>query len=244
MFESARNRTAWAGIIFALFFPTLLTFVYFVAAKNDPILQKSAYAVGKGIQFLFPALFTFFALRGRISLPRLSDAVSSWRGVVIGALFGLAVLIAAVSGAEIFASGPLAPAMSGLEANLGVRLDGAGLRTPGAYILLAVFYSAIHSGLEEYYWRWFVFGELKKRLRTVSAALIASAGFSLHHILVVGDYFGYASPLTWVATLAVFCGGLVWSALYVKSGSILGPWLSHGLIDAAIFIVGYRVLFC
>ena len=31
----------------------------------------------------------------------------------------------------------------------------------GKYVALAVFYALVHSLLEEYYWRWFVFGQLR-----------------------------------------------------------------------------------
>ena len=240
MTERQRSGAAWAGTAFAFFFPTLLTFVYFVAAKEDPSLQKSCYAVGKAIQFLFPALFAAFVLRESIR-PRSLAA----RGLEIGAVFGIAILIVSVYCWKRFSleGGPLFAASEALSANLTPRLEGVGIRTLGTYILLALFYSVIHSGLEEYYWRWFVFGQMNKRIKTYLAAFIASVGFSLHHVLVVGDYFGYASPLTWGATLAVFCGGFFWCWLYDRSESIYAPWLSHGLIDAAIFLIGYRVLF-
>ena len=42
---------------------------------------------------------------------------------------------------------------------------------------------------------------------------------------------------------SVAIGGAVWAWLYDRSGSLLGPWLSHILIDAAIFIIGYDLIF-
>ena len=42
------------------------------------------------------------------------------------------------------------------------------------YLLLAVFYSAIHSLLEEYYWRWFVFGRLSQLCKLPTAIAISS----------------------------------------------------------------------
>lgn len=108
---------------------------------------------------------------------------------------------------------------------------------------MALFYCVIHSGLEEYYWRWFAFGQLQKFVRPGMAALVASLGFSLHHAIVLGDYFGFASAETRLGTLAVFFGGFFWCELYRKSGSIFAPWLSHALIDAAIFFIGYKALF-
>jgi membrane protease YdiL (CAAX protease family) len=40
----------------------------------------------------------------------------------------------------------------------------------------------------------------------------------------------------------VAAGGAVWAWVYHRSGSLLGPWLSHMLVDAGIFLVGYQML--
>jgi len=37
-------------------------------------------------------------------------------------------------------------------------------------------------------------------------------------------------------------GGTVWAWAYHRSGSLVGPWLSHAAIDAAIFLVGYDMV--
>ena len=42
--------------------------------------------------------------------------------------------------------------------------------------------------------------------------------------------------------MGVAVGGGVWCWIYQRSHSLLGPWLSHALIDAAIFVVGYRLI--
>lgn len=65
----------------------------------------------------------------------------------------------------------------------------------------------------------------------------------LHHIVIIGVYFGFAHPVTWLFSLAVAVGGMYWAWLYVRKDSIYAPWISHAWIDIAIFIVGYDVLF-
>ncbi len=60
-----------------------------------------------------------------------------------------------------------------------------------------------------------------------------------HHVILLASYFGWTSPITYVFSGGVAIGGVVWAFLYEYSGSLLGPWLSHALIDAAIFTVGY-----
>ena len=36
--------------------------------------------------------------------------------------------------------------------------------------------------------------------------------------------------------------GAFWAWLYNRTGSLLGPWLSHLVIDAGIFFIGYQLV--
>ena len=104
------------------------------------------------------------------------------------------------------------------------------------------FYSIFHSGLEEYYWRWFAFGRLAKGRSWLRAALITNGCFMLHHIVLLGVYFGYGHFLTWFCSFGVAVGGFVWQTIYRRSDSVYGGWISHGLIDAGIFALGFYML--
>jgi membrane protease YdiL (CAAX protease family) len=64
----------------------------------------------------------------------------------------------------------------------------------------------------------------------------------LHHILLLAVYLGWSSPATWVFSAAVAVGGAYWAGLYQRSDSLWGPWLSHLVIDAAVFMVGYDLV--
>jgi len=132
--------------------------------------------------------------------------------------------------------------LEGPTAAVRTKIESFGAGSPPAFVVLALFYSAIHSLLEEYYWRWFVFGELRNYGQLSTAVAASSFAFAAHHVLVLGHYFGWASPMTWIFTVGVVVGGAVWAWLYHKSGSLFGPWLSHALVDAAIFAVGYQMI--
>ena len=64
-----------------------------------------------------------------------------------------------------------------------------------------------------------------------------------HHVIVLARYFGWGSPMTIAFSLGVAIGGVVWAELYRRSGTLLGPWLSHALVDAAIFIIAFHLTF-
>jgi len=74
------------------------------------------------------------------------------------------------------------------------------------------------------------------------AVAVSSLGFMAHHVIVLATYFGLASPVTWIFSLGIAAGGAFWAWLYHRSGSLLGPWLSHLLVDAAIFAAGYEIV--
>ncbi len=237
-----RKRVDWAGILFALLFPTLLTWGYFILARSNPELQKGCYGVGKVVQFLFPVLWTVFLLKEPIfSRNRKCPRFLPFLG--LGLLFGLVVAVGMillwVRLSPVYVDPDL---LTALRENLSDRFSQMGLHTIPLYCAVAIFYSVIHSGLEEYYWRWFVFGRLREHLAWSVAAVVSSLGFSLHHILILGDFFGFTF-WTFLTSAGVFIGGLFWSWLYQKSRSLYGAWLGHGLIDAAIFVIGARLLF-
>jgi membrane protease YdiL (CAAX protease family) len=96
--------------------------------------------------------------------------------------------------------------------------------------------------LEEYYWRWFVFGQLRRWIPVGAAIAVSSLAFTAHHVLVLRFYFGGFSLPTGILSLAVASGGVFWAWLYQKSGSLYGPWLSHALIDAALFLIAYDLM--
>ncbi len=233
------KTTEHAVVWFAILFPTLVTWLYFVALASAPAaIQQTAYAVGKTIQFALPAFWIYWVCRQRFEW-----LTPTRSGLLLNVLFGSAVVAAMMALYHLWLnpSGYLAPGSpAGQEVLAKVR--GFGVSDVWRYIALAAFYSLIHSGLEEYYWRWFVFGRLKRLMPLGSAIALSSVGFMLHHVILLGTYFDWALLPTALFSVAVAIGGVVWAWLYHRSGSLFGPWMGHLLIDAGIFLVGYDLV--
>jgi membrane protease YdiL (CAAX protease family) len=123
------------------------------------------------------------------------------------------------------------------------KLRSLNLNSVPVYVLVGIGYALVHSLFEEYYWRWFVFGNLKTLLRLPLAIAISSLGFAAHHVLVLANYFGWWSPWTYLCSLGVATGGAIWAWLYHRHQTLFGPWISHGLVDAVIFVIGYELAF-
>ncbi len=236
----ARLRSRHLAIGLALTFPTLLTLVYFrLLAPCPTVVQQAVYALGKCLQFLFPLCWVLAVSRQRPAWPR-----PGLRGVGTGLAFGGVVLVATFL-LYRYASASTG-LVDGLARQVTQKVRDMGVDSLWKYTVLGVFYALVHSLLEEYYWRWFVFGQLRQVCSLVGAVALSSLGFMAHHVVLLGVFFGWSEPLTYLLSLAVAVGGGVWAWLYAWSGSLLGPWLSHLLVDAAIFLVGYdlaRALF-
>lgn len=255
-----------AGVVIGLALPTAITAAYFLPAEAYQVsLLRTIYSLGKLAQFLFPLLWVFVVLRrwagarraaepgtplsGSPGQSRPSDTAPTSQmpksrqgsGLLQAAVFAAAVLAAMVLGNHFWLR--YTPMMHAAAAVVAARLKCYGVNTPSRFIILGLFYCAAHSGLEEYYWRWFVFGQLRRLLRLWPAVVISSLGFMAHHVLVLGTYFrGSWWAAVWFS-LAVAIGGAFWAWLFDRTRSLAGPWLSHALVDAGIFWVGYQLVF-
>ena len=99
-----------------------------------------------------------------------------------------------------------------------------------------------HSWLEEDYCRWFVFLYLETAVGLHWAVGISSFAFMGHHAVLLGAYFQWAVLPTVFFTACVGAGGAFWALLYHRADSLLSPWLSHMLVDAAIFLIGFDLV--
>lgn len=216
----------------AMTFPTLAVWLYFGVLVGA---ARLVYAACKVVQFALPATWALAAER--------PSAIPRWRwpaprdlaaGLVTGLLFAAVVLAAArwLEGSAVLAEAPRL---------IREKLAALAIETAGGFVAIAVFYSLVHSLFEEWYWRWFVYGRLRRRLPEGAAVALAAAAFASHHVVLLSFLLGGFGPAVWVFGLAVAAGGAAWSLLYRWSGALWGAWLSHALVDAALMWVGFRL---
>jgi membrane protease YdiL (CAAX protease family) len=223
----------------ALVLPSLLAWLGFVTLAGSGQAsagQQLVYSLGKVVQFSLPLLVLFLLDRRRPSLP-----ASLWSGVGIGLGFGLAVAGAMLAlyfgvlrNTTLFADTPRQVQQKLRELNL---------ETSARFLILAVFLSAVHSFLEEYYWRWFVFGRLRQLVPWGIALVVSGLAFMAHHVIILAVYLpGWFWAGVLPFSLGIAVGGWVWAWLYDRTGSLLGPWISHLIVDATIFVIGWDLI--
>jgi len=223
-----------AVLLFAFLLPTGGAWLYFVLLAEHRFMQV-AYGLSKIVQFALPIAWVVLVQRRRVALhrPRTTDIAA---GLALGIVM-VAVGLAAYHG--YFRSSSLLANAASLVAQ---RLEGMGLDSPVAYFAFTVFLCAGHSLLEEYYWRWFVFGQAKEFMPVWAAIGVSSLGFMAHHVIVVDRLLDAPWPFTLVLSLAVAMGGAAWAWLYARTGSLVGPWISHALVDAGLMYIGYDLV--
>ncbi len=104
----------------------------------------------------------------------------------------------------------------------------------GAYLIF------VNSLMEEFFFRGFIFLNLKKLNMKRTAYIVSSVAFSIYHISNFQNWFNI-----WVLILALiglFSSGLLFNYLNDKDDTFLNSWFVHICADIAIVIIGYIIM--
>lgn len=227
------------ALFLAMTFPVCMSFVEFILlpGENDHnAAMKVAFVAGKMIQFGFPIVLVWMTARHLIRIERPhSDGI--WLGLGFGAFVSLGIFLlyfAVLRGTDVFGETPNKVNDILRQVNLDSRLG---------FLLFAAFISIPHSFLEEYYWRWFVFGWLSRYLPLSIAIVVSSLAFMAHHVIVLAVYLpGYFWLAAVPFSLCTAAGGGVWAWMYHRYKTLYPIWVSHLLVDLALMAVGYDLL--
>jgi uncharacterized protein len=226
------------ALAFASTFPLVSTWTYFVACggQGKPSgLVLVVYALAKSLQALFP-----FAYVGLFDRDKLARPIPEFRG------WPLALAFAAITDAGMFGLYAVlqgTPFLEGVPGHVAEKLRELNVVDAWRYVGLALFVCVPHAAFEEYYWRWFVFGWLRRYLAFWPVAIVAGLAFMAHHVVILVVFFpDQVWSLAVPFSLCVAVGGIVWGWFYERTGSLGACWLCHGLIDLGIMLVGWHMV--
>jgi len=212
--------------------PFIASLFYFVLFSQHAF-SRMIYGGTKVFTLAWPVIV--FLLIYKRDLPKLElRDPKHWRSLPLGLLAGAGIaglmfgLMQTPIGAVVRAGG----------SNIAQKTTELGVLEH--FWIFAIFISIFHSLLEEYYWRWFVFGRLRDLLPRWAAHLAGGAAFSAHHIVITTQFF----PSAWGALFGcmVGVGGVIFSLLYEKQKSLAGAWLAHMAVDFGIMAIGYDLI--
>ncbi len=191
---------------------------------------NALYMTGKGILYLTPLVWWLLVMRTRFPLrppPR-----GTWRdGVLLGLALGAVIALAywLIAHPLVDPEGIRAAAVQ------------SGFDTPVRYAVMALTICLVNALLEEYAFRWFLYGRCRTLLGPVGGAVLGALIFTAHHVFVLLAYFD--APLVWLGSIGVFVGGLLWTWLYEKRDSIWPAYVSHIVVDIVLLGIGALLLF-
>ncbi|NLC54752.1 MAG: CPBP family intramembrane metalloprotease [Erysipelothrix sp.] len=118
--------------------------------------------------------------------------------------------------------------MQTLNKDVGVAKDN--------FIWIALYISFINSFIEEFFFRGFLFLNLKSLGTKWFAYIFSATAFSIYHVAIMGSWF---TPILFVvAMIGLFGGGLIFNYLNDKNGNIYNSWIVHMMSNLAINTVG------
>jgi membrane protease YdiL (CAAX protease family) len=138
-----------------------MAWIYFIVLpgqhlQDNPYLTL-AFGLGKFVQFSFPLIFVAI-----VNFKELRPSRPTWHGMRAGLAFGVATGLAILAlyffglrGSEMFLT-------AGHKANEWIAQQK--LNSTSGFLMIAGFVCFLHCPLEEYYWRWFVFGRLRRHI--------------------------------------------------------------------------------
>jgi len=240
--SSRGHQLDWLALAFVISFPSIVTHIYFnVFDGSKSGGQQIAFSIGKVLQFSFPLVWAWLFYRNRLrwKQPSNTDLPSppKSKSIKVGVGFGILVVMAMFT---IFYF-VIQPTETGtrLSKMVGEKIQSMGLNSVRKYVALGCFYTVAHSFLEEYYWRWFVYDLGKKYFNLVVANVVSSMGFAAHHVILLGFFFGWDSPWTYLVSASIAVGGIAWACLFERDKSLWAAWISHAIVDAGIFVLGF-----
>jgi len=188
------------------------------------------FTVSKIWLVAFPAVWYLAVERGSPSWspPRRGGL---WMGALIGVIMSLAIAV----GYWTILARHIDPATVRLAA---VTME---LSSMHRYALAAAGWIFINSVVEEYVYRWFVLRQLRTLMPNIAAIGVSAGIFTVHHVVAMSAYLDPGPTL--LGSLGVFTGGAVWCWLYNRYGSIWPGWISHAIVDVAVFVIGAILLF-
>lgn len=218
----------------------LLALLLLVPAPSLGVLigmQIMPNMIGRAIFFAFkvwlllmPLLWHFFIDKQKLSLSKPTNG-----GFVVSALLGVGMsgfMVAAyfLIGKQLIDAQVLKDMMAGI-----------GLDDRRTYLLGAAYWILVNSVLEEYVWRWFVVKKCQSLMSVNTAIVVSAILFTIHHVVAMQMFFSWL--VVCIASVGLFIAGATWSWCYSRYRSVWPGYISHAIVDIAVFGIGYLLIF-
>ena len=155
------------------------------------------------------------------------------KGLAVACALGIALYLLILG--AYFLIGPyfdFSKIAGSLTANAGV--------TKSNFLYVSLYISFVNSFLEEFFFRGFVFTNLKQLSNDTLAYLFSAGAFSIYHVAMMIGWFSV--PLFLLVMFGLVAGGLIFNWLNQKLDTIYCSWLTHMFTNFAINTIGFLLL--
>ena len=121
----------------------------------------------------------------------------------------------------------------------GALTDNAGV-TKDNFLYVSLYISFANSFLEEFFFRGYVFTNLKQHSGRRLAYIFSAIAFSLYHVAMMIGWFSPALFLLVMVGLVI--GGMIFNWLNEKLDTIYCSWMTHMFANFAINTIGFMLL--
>lgn len=208
--------------------------VFYFVLFSEYLLARVIYACTKIFTVVWPVIAVWVIFR--TTLPQIQLHLEKHRRAIpLGIFLGISIVLLMLGLMQT----PLGEIVTSNSENIRNKAREFGILE--YYWPFALFLSVIHSLIEEYYWRWFVFGHLRDVVPVFSAHVLAGLSFAAHHVVIGTQFF----PIGWGVALGGLAGagGILWSLMYDKQQTLMGAWICHLIVDLGILAIGHKILF-
>jgi len=203
-----------------------------IMALVDGVIRPG-YAIKSGIKLCLFFGLPLLAAQADRDLMALGLLRFPRKGVLLAAALGAGVYLVILGG--YFLVRPFfdfSGIAESLTANAGVTREN--------FLLVSLYISFINSLLEEFFFRGFVFTNLKNRKSVPFAYWFSAIVFAAYHVAMM---IGWFSPVLFVLVMAgLIAGAMVFNWLNQRMGTICISWLVHMFANFAINTIGFILL--
>ncbi len=185
----------------------------------------------KAAMFMLVPLIASRIDRGVMYLPLLCPKK---KGFLLAVALGVGIYLVILSGyfmvSPFFDFSQIAGA---LTTNAGVTKEN--------FLYVSLYISFANSFLEEFFFRGFIFTNLKQLSGKRLAYIFSAAAFSLYHVAMM---IGWFSPILFLLVMVgLAAGGIIFNWLNEKLDTIYCSWLTHMFANFAINTIGFILFF-
>lgn len=203
-----------------------------VMALVDGVIRPG-YAMKSAIKIAMFMLVPLIASRMDRSVLYLSLLRPKKKGLLPAIALGVGIYVVILGG--YFLASPFfdfSQIAGALTSNAGVTKEN--------FLYVSLYISFANSFLEEFFFRGFVFTNLKQLSGRKLAYIFSAAAFSLYHVAMM---IGWFSPVLFVLVMVgLAAGGVIFNWLNEKLDTIYCSWLTHMFANFAINTIGFMLL--